>query len=65
VLEEAVAFDAGRSFEPDPAPPRDVRTAEDVLDLVLRVLVLLPLLALYTWWIASTVWLGLKALIGL
>jgi hypothetical protein len=60
-----MAFDAGRPHEPNPKPWREPVTVEDVLDAVLRGIVLIPLIALYAWWVASTVWQGLKALIGL
>lgn len=61
-----MAFDIGLHLEPTPSSPvsPEKRTAEDVLDLVLRIIVIVPLLALYTWWVASTIWQGLKALAG-
>ncbi|MBL8544344.1 MAG: hypothetical protein JNJ63_11115 [Hyphomonadaceae bacterium] len=44
-----MAFDAGhRPYQPQPPPP-ERKTLEDHLDFVLRAVVLLPLLGLYTW----------------
>lgn len=45
-----MAFDVGRRpYDPQPLPPAR-KTLEDHLDSVLRAVVLLPLLGLYTWW---------------
>ncbi len=62
-----MAFDAGPRFERTPTPqlPPEKRGAEEVLDLALRILVLVPLLGLYTWWAGSTVWRGLALMLGL
>lgn len=58
-----MAFDVGRCFEPTPPPPMK-RTAEDVLDLVLRIVVNVPLLGLYIWWVGSTILRGLALMLG-
>lgn len=46
-----MAFDVGhRPYDPQPLQP-ERKTLEDHLDFVLRAIVLLPLLGLYTWWV--------------
>lgn len=60
-----MAFDAGPRFGSTPSPPPEKRTAQDVLDFVLRAAVLLPLLGLYTWWALSAMWNAVKVGFGL
>lgn len=59
-----MAFDAGPQSDPARIPS-EPRTARDVLDLVLRVLILVPIIGLYTWWAVSTMWGAVKAGFGL
>ena len=46
-----MAFDVGHCpYEPMRLPP-ERKTLEDHLDFVLRAIVILPLLGLYSWWV--------------
>ena len=48
-----MAFDVGhRRYEPEtPRVPPEWKTLSDHADFVLRAVILLPLLGLYTWWV--------------
>lgn len=58
-----MAFDAGpRAEPPSPRPLRDEVTWQDRLDAVLRAVVIVPLMGLYTWWVIETIRPALVAL---
>jgi hypothetical protein len=51
--------------QPHPQPFRPEKpTAEDLLDLLLRIIVIVAILGLYTWWAGSTILTALGFLVG-